>query len=76
MFNNEDLLHKVESLPEESRKEVENFVDFVLHKQKYQQPLLEEPKSSYELFKGSMKGFFKVSDDFNEPLDDFKEYME
>jgi hypothetical protein len=24
---------------------------------------------------GCMKGTFKMSDDFNEPIDDFKEYM-
>lgn len=31
-----------------------------------------EPKSGF----GSLRGTFKMSPDFNEPLEDFKEYME
>jgi len=79
MLRNEELLHKIESLPEESRREVEDFVDFILHKKRKEiteTSSVNEPASQYDSLKGSMKGFFKVSDDFNDPLDDFKEYME
>jgi addiction module RelB/DinJ family antitoxin len=35
-----------------------------------------KPKMSRESVFGCMRGQFKMADDFDEPLDDFKEYME
>jgi addiction module RelB/DinJ family antitoxin len=35
-----------------------------------------KPKMSRESVFGCMRGQFKMTDDFNAPLDDFKEYME
>ena len=43
-------------------------------------PLIASPemvqKMSRESVFGCMRGQFKMTDDFDEPLDDFKEYME
>ena len=48
--------------------EVNDFVDFLISKQKkelhHKQPVF-----------GCAKGRFKISDDFNEPIEDMKDYM-
>ena len=51
------------------KKEVYDFVDFLLTKQKKQKKI-KKPQF------GCAKGRFVMSPDFDEPLDDFKEYME
>jgi hypothetical protein len=63
------LLNKeIESLPIELRKEVVDFVDFL--KRKYQaQNVLKEREFGYA------KGRVRMSKDFDEPLEEFKEYM-
>jgi hypothetical protein len=64
-----DLITKIEKLPLEKQTEVEDFVDFLVSKdQKKSNP---ERKPVF----GSFKGKIIMSDDFDEPLDDFKEYM-
>jgi len=62
-----DLVAKLEKLPPEKQAEVEDFVEFLLTKQ----VIKEEKKPVF----GSFKGKIVMSDDFDEPLDDFKEYM-
>ncbi len=62
------LYKELTSLPDELRKEVQNFIQFLKSKTPKTQP----PK---ERKFGAAKGFFKMQDDFNEPLEDFKEYM-
>jgi len=61
------LLDKVSKLPENLKSEVLDFIDFLL--QKYKQG--EDGKPTF----GSGKGMFVMKPDFNEPLEDFKEYM-
>ena len=39
-------------------------------------PLATTSRMSREAMFGCMRGQFKVSEDFDEPLEDFKEYME
>ncbi len=63
------ILQKYHYLPLELRKEVVDFIDFLT--QKYQQKQMPQRKSNF----GSAKGLITMSDDFNEPLDDFKDYM-
>lgn len=67
-MNNQIVLEKFQQLPEESRQQVVEFMDFLLQKTKKQSP---QKKAVF----GSYKGVFKMSDDFNEPLKDFKDYM-
>ena len=62
------LHNTIDSLPEDLKKQVMDFVEFL------------EAKSYAKVKKkdrtfGCAKGFFKMSDNFDEPLDDFKEYM-
>ncbi|QPH41229.1 type II toxin-antitoxin system VapB family antitoxin [Pedobacter endophyticus] len=72
-------MHKLDSLPENLVNEVEDFIDFLKAKhaksfyKKNEGPdsMAEEPKSLY----GAAKGLFIIPEDFNEPLDDLKDYM-
>ncbi len=61
------LQTKLESLPPDLKKEVSDFVDFLISKSK---PATKKPAKF-----GSAKGKIKMSTDFDEPLDDFKDYM-
>jgi hypothetical protein len=61
------LYKKLDSLSDELKSEVEHFIDFLKSKS--------ESKDSKKFPKfGSGKGMFIIKDDFDEPLDDFKEY--
>lgn len=63
------LLSKIRLLPNELKKEILDFVEFLLSK--YQ---VNEDSGKHPEF-GSAKGIFKMSPDFDAPLDDFDEYM-
>ena len=62
------LYKKISSLSDDLKKEVNDFVDFLLSKKK-SQIRKKQPKF------GSAKGQIYISPDFDEPLDDFKDYM-
>lgn len=62
------ILKKIESLPFLMQKEVNDFVDFLLFKTK------KEAKKKKPKF-GSAKGLIVMSKDFDEPLEDFKDYQ-
>jgi hypothetical protein len=62
------LLDKVAKLPDELKLEVADFVDFLLTKKK-KEGLRKKP-----VF-GSAKGLFVMQPGFDEPLEDFNEYM-
>lgn len=62
------LLKKVSSLPEKLKNEVADFVDFLMNKNNGKNI---ERKPVF----GSAKGMFTMKPDFDEPLEDFKEYM-
>ena len=68
-MNEQLLFKKLNNLPEHLKAEVLDFVEFLLAKQQKNQPQAAKPKF------GSAKGQFKMSDDFDAPLDDFKEYV-
>jgi len=62
------LERKVMQLPFEARQEVSDYLDFLLLKYKDTKPV--------KPYAGCMKGtVIWMSDDFNEPLDDFKDYI-
>lgn len=59
---------EINSLPKELRAEVADFVEFLKTKSK--------PKPTLKARQfGFAKGKIKLSPDFDEPLDEFKEYM-
>jgi hypothetical protein len=73
-----ELVELFEKLPLEKQKAVEEFVHTLsveTEKKVEEQPSDEPPKKLKREF-GGLKGFVKyMADDFDAPLDDFKEYM-
>ena len=67
-----DLLNqKVKNLPESLVSELLDFAEFLEQKWQKQQ---QENMSNKRVF-GCSKGKYKLADDFDAPLDDFKDYM-
>jgi len=65
------LIYKIHSLPPEMQMEIEHYIDFLLERYvQTQQPAPKKRKAGFS------KGTFVMGEDFNEPLEDFKEYME
>ena len=84
MVNPIMLYNKIISMPSDLAEEVNDFVDFVLQKKQrngVETPAPEKKNTDGNLEKlpesgfGCMKGMFKMSPDFDEPLEDFKDYM-
>lgn len=67
-MENTQLYTKINSLPDDLKSEVNDFIDFLLAKRKNEKPA---QKSTF----GIAKGKIHMSPDFDEPLDDFKDYM-
>lgn len=63
------LYTKILTPPPPIQKEIVDYMEFLIQKHKHQGTKI-HPKA------GCMKGVFKMSTGFNEPLDDFKEFME
>jgi len=66
--NNILLYTKLASLPDNLKEEVGDFIDFLAAKVKKKRKKV-KPRF------GSGKDMFIMKPDFDEPLDDFKEYM-
>lgn len=66
-MNDTQLFSQISSLPRDLKKEVSDFVEFLKQKSQKKTGLKERTF-------GYAKGFFKMSADFDEPLEDFKEY--
>lgn len=66
-MNDLDIYIKLATLPEPMKKEVSDFVDFLKTKSNTKNKTRKA---------GLAKGLIKMHDDFDEPLDDFKEYSE
>ncbi len=62
---------QIESLPEGRKKMVLEFAAFLIAKTKAENNEKPKPASGF----GCMKGMIKMADDFDEPLEDFKDYM-
>lgn len=68
-MNNITLYSKLASLPDHLKLEVSDFIEFLTLKAK---KIKGKSKPTF----GSGKGMFMMKPDFDEPLDDFKEYMQ
>lgn len=64
-----DIYIKLSTLPDDMKKEVNDFVDFLKSKE------IAKEKAQIQRRAGLAKGLIKMREDFDEPLDDFKEYM-
>ena len=63
------LYNQITNLPPDLKKEVADFVEFLKLKKS------KEPEKIKERKFGCAKGLFTMSPDFDEPLEDFKEYI-
>jgi len=70
-MGNAMLYNKLKTLPENLKSEVSDFIDFLLSKTVNDKKNTSNPKPIF----GNAKGMFKVKSDFDEPLEDFKDYM-
>ncbi len=67
-MTDKDLYIEIKELPASLKKEVKLFVDFLKTKQK---PAKKIKKRKF----GFAKGFFVMKPGFDDPLEDFKDYM-
>ncbi|MEO0471018.1 MAG: DUF2281 domain-containing protein [Bacteroidota bacterium] len=65
-MSDQAILRKMNTLPDVLKQQIVDFIDFI--SQKYQ---AKQEKTVPEY--GSLKGTFLMSDDFDEPLDMFKD---
>lgn len=64
------LIEKLELLSPELQNQIEKDIDKLLEKDDVKES--QKPRARF----GDLKGFVKyISDDFDEPLEDFKDYM-
>ncbi len=66
----EIIVKEISLLPESLKKELLDFIDYLKTKNKK----VVVTKKKRPVF-GSAKGMFVMSPDFDEPLEDFKDYM-
>lgn len=66
------IYSKISLLPPHKMEEVMNFIDFLLNKEVTKKEI---PTQRRKPKFGCAKGTFKMSDDFDAPLEDFNEYM-
>ena len=66
-MDNTLLYTKLSKLPDNMKSEVANFIDFLLNKNKKPG----KPKAKF----GSAKGMFKMKKNFDDPIEDFKDYQ-
>lgn len=64
---------QLSSLPEDIRKQVLDFIEFLMQQKKGKDPKKEGARKTPVL--GLAKGKVSIPDDFDAPLDDFKDYM-
>lgn len=68
-MNYASVIHEFKSLPDELKQQVADFISFLTVKK----PSKKTPRKPKF---GCVKGQIIMATDFDEPLDDFKEYME
>ena len=72
MFQDSQILKLFKNLPKDKQTEVIDFMEWLNTKKEKVPVITKEPKFHF----GCMKGLLlHMSDDFDEPLEDFAEYM-
>lgn len=66
MYNDAKLINKVTSLPDDLKKDVNDFIDFLESRRM-------EKSTSQKRISGLAKGLIRMKEDFDEPLDEFKD---
>lgn len=69
-----ELIELINKLPSDKQKEVEEFIGSLMAEKKTEN--LKDSKIEIKAGFGGGKGIFgKMADDFDEPLEEFKDYM-
>ncbi len=68
-----EILDKLEQLPESLQTEVVHYIEFLLEKHVKTSSQQKTPKKKRQA--GLLKGKIWMSDDFDAPLEEFKDYM-
>ena len=74
MTNEQVLIQEIHTLPENLKAEVLHFVQFLKQKQNAEVET-PKPRKKRERKFGGAKGMFVMTEAFDEPLEDFAEYM-
>ena len=75
-MNAQNLLYQFQSLPKNLQKQVEDFIQSLVVKNQLKEVKSPEQKPIVQRKAGTMKGLvLYMADDFDEPLEDFKDYM-
>jgi len=69
MTEEKAILAQIQQLPEQFRQEVLHYIEFLQAKYSAQNQKAKRRKA------GSAKGKYNLAPDFDQPLEDFKEYM-
>ncbi|HCS21953.1 MAG TPA: hypothetical protein DIW47_15595 [Bacteroidetes bacterium] len=65
------LYTKLETLPPALKEEAKNFIEYLVEKTRKKKSVSMSEKPLF----GSLKGKIHLSEDFDAPLDEFKDYM-
>lgn len=68
------LYTKLETLPSEVKEEAKNFIEKLIEKTKNKKGIKSQKELPKRVF-GSLKGKIHLSEDFDAPSEDFKEYI-
>ena len=76
-MQNSTFIKEFYTLPVDLQQEVVDFIEYLITKYKLKATDQKDSKnlSVKKSNRGSAKGLIIMSDDFDEPLEDFKEYM-
>lgn len=66
------ILESLQQLPDSLQQEVLHYIEFLKTRYTQSEPQLENPKKRQA---GRLKGKIIMADDFDAPLEDFKDYM-
>jgi len=65
-----ELIKEIDELPNDLKEDLKHYVDFLKFKNENS-----NQDKKIQRKAGFLKGTFQMSEDFDEPLEDFKEYM-
>ncbi len=71
VMENVTIYTKFNALPDNLKRQAIDYIDFLCEKKRKNKKDNKPKKSKF----GSCKGMFEMSPDFDEPLEDFKDYM-
>jgi len=77
MTQQDELFREIEKLPPQDFGQVIDFVGYLQHRAQNGNKPLDTPKGEApkERVFGCSKGRYRMADDFDAPLEDFKDYM-